>query len=814
MRIRVEAGADHIEGLAHETDPVRAVIELIWNSLDADAHKVEVVLRRNDADGIVGVVVSDDGHGMSPESVESAFHWVGNSWKRTASGTLGEKRPLHGKFGQGRLRAFALGTQVTWSTVAEDTEGVRRRTVIRAAVPERNDFSGPEPLITTDEQGTVFEAEGRDALNRLDAEVTSQRITMTFAPYLMSYPDVGLVYDGTAISPQGNIEGDTPYQVDWQSDGESFSADLRIIEWRVGKGRTLHLCDAQGVPVDELQPTTAPDFSYSAYVRWSKMPEHRNEWMLAGLEHEPSVVGALLSAVRDTLDEHFEGRRAEKRREQIEKWKADETYPYTGEPNSEEEKVERATFDVVATTIRRHIPKTKKQERLTLGLLKDTLQRNPEGIGALLDQFVGLTSDERDQLQRLLERTSLARLIRANTSVTNRLDFLAALRHMVYDPEAHGMVKERAHLHRMLERELWVFGEQFNMMLSERGLTAALRQHLALLGRDPKQATPVRLVDGGLARLDLMLSARAKDFDRIRHLVVELKAPEVVASDTESNQIKKYARAVAADPQFADVNAHWDFMLIVNDYDDDVKKDINQQGRSRGILDETAIDSSAPVNCRVWVKKWSEVMDEAERRLEFYQRGLEHDPTLDDIREYLTAHHADVLPEGLFKNPQPDGEVQDPEEAPGARQGRSKATVPPRGGKWLAVPPSLAPQRHRPRTTILGWLRRRWQGQSLPAIPSCQAQPQALQRPIERTSGQGSTDRPRPEAIPWQRPACNQRSMAKVRRRSEPGQDRPIGRQTCRVRRAGLPRRPRHVDARGQDLVGRRLAAAWQASRT
>jgi hypothetical protein len=188
------------------------------------------------------------------------------------------------------------------------------------------------------------------------------------------------------------------------------------------------------------------------------------------------------------------------------------------------------------------------------------------------------------------------------------------------------------------------------MMLSERGLTSALRQHLTLLGRDTKGVTPVRLVDGGMARVDLMLSARAKDFDRIRHLVVELKAPSVVAGDTEASQIKRYSRAVAADPQFADVNAHWDFILIVSDYNDEVKKDINQQGRPRGILDETALAQTAPVNCRVWIKKWSEVLDEAERRLQFYQQGLEHDPTLDDIRQYLTEHHGDVIPEGLFEN--------------------------------------------------------------------------------------------------------------------------------------------------------------------
>ena len=89
-------------------------------------------------------------------------------------------------------------------------------------------------------------------------------------------------------------------------------------------------------------------------------------------------------------------------------------------------------------------------------------------------------------------------------------------------------------------------------------------------------------------------------------------------------------------------------MLIVNDFDDEVRKDVNQQGRARGILDESEVDPTSPVRYRVWVKKWSEILDEAERRLEFYQRGLEYDPSLDDIRNYLNEHHGDVIPEGLF----------------------------------------------------------------------------------------------------------------------------------------------------------------------
>lgn len=145
-----------------------------------------------------------------------------------------------------------------------------------------------------------------------------------------------------------------------------------------------------------------------------------------------------------------------------------------------------------------------------------------------------------------------------------------------------------------------------------------------------------------------MLSAKTKEHDRIRHLVVELKAPAVKATDTEASQIKKYARAVVANPQFADMRSEWDFILLVTDYDESVRGDINQEGHPSGILDQSRIDPNSPVNYRVWVKKWSEVLDEAGRRLDFYQQSLNHDPTLDDVRAYLMENHGDVIPQGLF----------------------------------------------------------------------------------------------------------------------------------------------------------------------
>ncbi|HMU79997.1 MAG TPA: hypothetical protein PKC57_07055, partial [Microthrixaceae bacterium] len=202
---------------------------------------------------------------------------------------------------------------------------------------------------------------------------------------------------------------------------------------------------------------------------------------------------------------------------------------------------------------------------------------------------------------------------------------------MVFDPESKGLVKERDNLHRVLERESWVFGEQFHMMSSEIGLTNALRHHLRLLGREDTPVTPVTKVDGTQGRLDLMFSVAAKEQDRNRHLVVELKAPHVVAGSKEAAQIKDYARAIVEDPQFAGTHTVWDFMLVVNDYDRGVQKDINQVGRPRGILDESEIDPDSPVSYRVWVRRWSEVLESADKRMLYYKDNLAHDPSLADF---------------------------------------------------------------------------------------------------------------------------------------------------------------------------------------
>src|SRR3546814_20960461 len=89
-------------------DTIRALAELVWNALDADAKRIEVILDRNDLGGLSGIRVIDNDSGLSAERAEHAFGNLGASWKRGAHPTPHLKRAIPGNDARGGLRFLYL----------------------------------------------------------------------------------------------------------------------------------------------------------------------------------------------------------------------------------------------------------------------------------------------------------------------------------------------------------------------------------------------------------------------------------------------------------------------------------------------------------------------------------------------------------------------------------------------------------------------------------------------------------------------------------------------------------------------------------
>lgn len=640
----LQASDDLVARLAHEGEPTRAIVELVWNAIDAEAGTVKVELERTDTEGICQVRVVDDGHGITSDEVEATFGRIGGSWKKLMQKSKNGKRPLHGSRGEGRLRAFALGSRVTWASHSDNTAGVRQSVTIRGDRSNRHVFSWDARSSNEPDTGTTVTAynDEQRSLAALDSDGTLAVLRSHFAPVLLNETDLVIEYDLTPLTPREEVLHDTTIEVPFEAESGSFACTLRVIEWRTGKHRAIYFStDGTHFVYEEAGTDVEGQFPFSAYVTWDGLDQ--DAVALLGLgDMAPEPVGDLWKAAREAIREHFVARRRERRREQVKDWQDEGIYPYKGKPKTESEKAERAVFDVVSGTLVPHISKKRNDARLTLALLRDALRHDPDKLTTIIHEVVALSDTDRDTLTNLLSETSLSAIIRSSNLITSRHKFLTGLQHLLFDPLDSPTVGERDHLHKIIEHELWIFGEEYHLMNSERSLTELVRTHLRLEGLPTKDVETVRRWDSKTGRVDLHLAAAYRQHDRVRHLVVELKAPDIKAGRRELDQVEDYANAVHATAAFSG-NAEWDFILATTDFDEVVQNRIFRNSKTGQFFESTNKPGRPLV--RAYVRRWSDLIDENKRRLEFATSALEHDPSIAEGLAHVKKQYQDLLPD-------------------------------------------------------------------------------------------------------------------------------------------------------------------------
>lgn len=642
-RYEISVRADHLERLVHPRAPRPAIEELIWNALDADADLVDVRFVTTPLGAVEDIIIRDDGHGIPPGTCDSAFRNLGDSWKKNAAGTRDKGRSLHGNKGEGRFRAFALGRNAVWTTVADDVDGRRRRSRIEIKRGSLRIFETGDPEETSDPPGTTVQISvlDRQAVKALQSDQMRRHLTSTFAVYLTQYPDVRIIYDGEPLDAATLQIHSREYQLH-----EPVEATLKVIEWDDAHiKRELFLCTSSGVTIHRERPDiVAPGFIFTAYLCWEGFNGSRTDLFEADMRDDE--VGQVVEAARNQLVTHFTDRTVERGQQQVEQWQKEKVYPFPPEPEPNELSATRATFDLVATSIAGHLPAARKAKRISLRLLREALAGGPENLYRALNDVIKLDDEKRDELAELLRRVELSAIIRASTSVMSRLDFLAALEEMVFDPEARRMVLERSQLHKILEHETWVFGEEYGLIVSDRSLREVLRRHLHRLGRDDFTDRDV-LDDQGRRRIvDMMLSGADRKGGRQRHLIVELKRPSLRLTLDEVLQIERYANAVMDDPRFGDA-ATWDFWLIGTEMDNSVARRASQPHLPPGCATDFGNGT------RLWVRTWQELIDDCRDRLHYFVGHLEYQSDHEHAAQYLVRKHGDRVPK--LMRPTPSG---------------------------------------------------------------------------------------------------------------------------------------------------------------
>ena len=458
----------------------------------------------------------------------------------------------------------------------------------------------------------------------------------------MQYPGITILINGKPLNYSGGVvEIKSILLPDLITQDGVYPIVGTLIEWSFQTERSIFFCDQNGFTLlDRPLTIQCPGFSFSLYLKSEYFKILNSKGSLETGEMEKCVIDTIDLAKKE-IRKHFLEKAATNSTTLVEDWKKEDVYPYTGQPKTVAEEVERKVFDVVALNVNEYLPDfsaaEKRSKQLTFHLLKAALQECPKSLQRIFDEVLRLSQDKQEELAELIKKTTFESIISAAYLVANRLDFLAALRAILFEKESKKQLKERSELHRIVEKEPWIFGEEYHLACSDKDLNEVLRRHLMNFNIELTDNKPVKIKGKKRGIVDLMFaSASFPSSDKRTHLVVELKRPSVKIGEAAIAQTKKYANAISGDDRFKHTDTNWEFWIVSNDFDTFGRNEANQENRPKGMIYHVN-------NIRIWGITWGEIIQKNQARLNFIQKELNYSADMASGLEYLNRVHEKYL---------------------------------------------------------------------------------------------------------------------------------------------------------------------------
>ncbi len=268
-----------------------------------------------------------------------------------------------------------------------------------------------------------------------------------------------------------------------------------------------------------------------------------------------------------------------------------------------------------------------------LNLLMDSSQR--DDLFKVLENVIELDSEDRKELASILKSTKLNGIISAIKLVHDRLQVLDGLKSLVFNTELNA--NEVNHLQKLVEDHYWIFGEQYALVCSaEVKFETALKRHIYLLKGEIKDVHidhPSRLKE-----MDIFIIRQNPLTDMINNVVVELKHPIKNLGEKELSQVKEYMSVIKSEDEFNASNFTWDFYLVGNRYNDRIAGEI-ENAKSHG---EKSLAFKRD-NYKIFVKTWSEIINEVELRLNWLNNKLQVERELLTLNPEIAQDVLDTL---------------------------------------------------------------------------------------------------------------------------------------------------------------------------
>ncbi|TSK08796.1 MAG: hypothetical protein FPO08_05705 [Geobacter sp.] len=271
-------------------------------------------------------------------------------------------------------------------------------------------------------------------------------------------------------------------------------------------------------------------------------------------------------------------------------------------------------------------------------------------LTSIMEEILTLKDESLSKFQSLVNKAKLEEIIHFTDEVTRKSQFLDVLNNIVYEEPAKHM-KERSELHKIVEKQLWLFGEQYThcpTLFSDKNLgnnLTELRKRLFDYELSQEDENILEVEDEKIRDItDLFFfNERMLDNDRREVMIVELKRPSCRIGQKELNQVDRYLYDIEKSGKFP---REVDFKLYL------VSSDINDFAKSRiGIADQarpSLYTYSKVNNIEIFVLKWSDIIHANRKKLSYLGNVLKTEDV--DAKELLQKEYPTLDLSGVFSS--------------------------------------------------------------------------------------------------------------------------------------------------------------------
>jgi len=662
--------------LTHYKTTFLALKELITNSLQAKASSIEINLIPSDCDEdsiyynkIDSIEVKDNGHGIPFNDFQNTIMEIATDNK-------------DGGLGIGRFGALQIGEKMTIETIGFDTNEkkyTKSSVTIDASSMKHENLQNIEfEVITSDINGTNVDTYYYVRINNLyqNTAEPSQKNLLSQEFYNIndfkqsifeSYPFQ--VFEGKV---QFHVNGEVLQKEEFCIDAPKYIfktiTDLKGIEHTINiylykvnlKEKDINIffqVDNAGIKTSVaryqyLSPWYTPDagawyiFVDSDIITRDSM----SNFDLADLgDYEARAIS---DCIKEAIDEFFKKSNI-KFTSFIEKLTKDPSYPYTILNKDERPSLEVNVFNHTAYLLemeQRLIESGNSARKTIYPIIKKIIEDGDTEF--LVENVIQLSNDSRRKFCELIEDTKLDDVISFSSSVAKRTQFLDFLYELCYG-EISKWLKERKQLHKIVEKELWIFGEEYNestRLWSDKKLENNLSElHTKHLEYTPTEDDENLIVEAKVYDKDItdlfFYNKKKLGCGREEVIIVELKAPSCAIAEKEINQIERYRRDIIESSAFPKEKIYYKIILISSKISKGARIKIQSARKynddSDPFLYSTYQENGTHIN--LYIMEWNELISDNRKKLSYLSNSLEVKE--EDVSEKFLKEYPELIDE-------------------------------------------------------------------------------------------------------------------------------------------------------------------------